>query len=92
MKKIFYVIFLFVSGFCFSQINVEEIKKNIDENPQKYFYDYLEIFRKDSFTAFSGADGLNDFKQKTELLPDGSTLKKYSIGNEEIYVKLVGGF
>lgn len=47
MKKIFVLLLLINSILFFSQINVEEIKNNVTENPQKYFYDYLEIFKKD---------------------------------------------
>ncbi len=47
MKKIFVLLLLMHSLLFFSQINVEEIKKNVTENPRKYFYEYLEIFKKD---------------------------------------------
>ncbi|WP_155845778.1 hypothetical protein [Chryseobacterium gregarium] len=47
MKKIFVLLLVIHSLLFFSQINVEEIKKNVIENPQKYFYEYLEIFKKD---------------------------------------------
>lgn len=47
MNKILKITFLLFFGICFSQINVEEIKKNVTENPQKYYYDYLETFKKD---------------------------------------------
>lgn len=47
MNKIVYVFFLLIFGTYFSQINTDEIKKNVTENPQKYFYDYLEVFKKD---------------------------------------------
>lgn len=47
MKKISALLLLLHSLLFFSQINVEEIKKNATENPQKYFYDYLETFKKD---------------------------------------------
>ncbi|MCD9856528.1 DUF4919 domain-containing protein [Epilithonimonas sp. JDS] len=45
MKKIFSLINLLIFGFIFSQINVEEIKRNVKENPKDYFYNYLEIFK-----------------------------------------------
>lgn len=45
MKTLLTFIFLSFHFFVFSQINVEEIKKNVIENPQKYYYDYLEIFK-----------------------------------------------
>ncbi|GAA5091084.1 hypothetical protein GCM10023210_18030 [Chryseobacterium ginsengisoli] len=47
MKKIIFIFLLLFSQIYFSQINVEEIKKNVKENPQKYYTDYLEIFKKD---------------------------------------------
>ncbi|MBB4806812.1 hypothetical protein HNP38_002108 [Chryseobacterium defluvii] len=47
MNKIFHIIFLLSFGLYFSQINVDEIKKKVTEEPQTYFYNYLEIFRKD---------------------------------------------
>ncbi|MEN4759626.1 DUF4919 domain-containing protein [Chryseobacterium sp. C39-AII1] len=47
MKKIFVLLLLVNSLLVFSQINVEEIKKNATENPQTYFYDYLKIFKED---------------------------------------------
>lgn len=47
MNKIFCVFFLLIFVTYFSQINTDEIKKNVIENPQKYFYEYLEIFKKD---------------------------------------------
>jgi hypothetical protein len=47
MKKSFLLLSFLFFGIYFSQINTDEIKKNITENPQKYFYDYLEIFKKD---------------------------------------------
>lgn len=45
MKKIFSLINLLIFGLIFSQINVEEIKRNVTENPKDYFYNYLEIFK-----------------------------------------------
>ncbi|WP_139421123.1 DUF4919 domain-containing protein [Chryseobacterium mulctrae] len=47
MKKLLFLLLLLSFGFCFSQINVEEIKKNVTEDPQKYFYNYLNIFKED---------------------------------------------
>jgi len=45
MKKIivFLSLLLYVSAFC--QINTEEIKKKVLENPKTYYQDYLEIFK-----------------------------------------------
>lgn len=47
MKKALTILSIFIFYFSFSQINVEEIKKNVTENPQKYYYEYLEIFKKE---------------------------------------------
>ena len=44
-KALFTFIFLCLHSIVFSQVNIEEIKKNVTENPQKYYYDYLEIFK-----------------------------------------------
>ncbi len=44
LSKLLLVLFSF--NFCFSQINVEQIKKNVADNPQEYYYEYLEIFKK----------------------------------------------
>lgn len=46
MNKLFQIIFILSFGLSFSQINVEEIKKNVTENPQEY-NTYLETFKKD---------------------------------------------
>lgn len=47
MQKITFIFLLLFSHIYFAQINLEEIKKNVKENPQKYYTDYLEIFKKD---------------------------------------------
>ena len=39
MKKALTILSIFIFYFSFSQINVEEIKKNVTENPQKYYYE-----------------------------------------------------
>lgn len=44
-KALFTFIFLCLHSIVFSQVNIEEIKKNVTENPQKYYYEYLEIFK-----------------------------------------------
>ena len=44
-KALFTFIFLCLHGIVFSQVNIEKIKKNVTENPQKYYYEYLEIFK-----------------------------------------------
>ncbi len=47
MNRIFLLAIILVSNVLFSQINVMEIKKNVLENPQKFYYDYLEVFKND---------------------------------------------
>ena len=46
MKKIYSLLLLLFFCISFSQVNVEEIKKNVTENPQKFYYEYLEVFKK----------------------------------------------
>lgn len=45
MKKILVLLLLVHSVLFFSQVNIEEIKKNVTEDPKRYYYDYLEIFK-----------------------------------------------
>lgn len=45
MNKIVLFLFLMSSGIYFSQVNIDEIKKNVTEDSKKYYYDYLEIFK-----------------------------------------------
>jgi hypothetical protein len=47
MNKLLQIIFILCFGLYFSQVNVEEIKKNVAENPQKYYSDVVEIFKTD---------------------------------------------
>ena len=47
-KALFTFIFLCLHSIVFSQVNIEEIKKNVTENPQKYYYEYLEIFTSET--------------------------------------------
>ena len=46
LSKLLLVLFSF--NFCFFQINVEQIKKNVADNPQEYYYEYLEIFTSET--------------------------------------------
>ncbi|MEI3788545.1 MULTISPECIES: DUF4919 domain-containing protein [unclassified Chryseobacterium] len=46
MNKLLQIIFILCFGLYFSQVNVEEIKKDVTENPQQY-NTYLETFKKD---------------------------------------------
>lgn len=46
MKKLLkLVLTIFSISFYFSQVNIEEVKKNVTENPQKYYIEYLEVFK-----------------------------------------------
>jgi len=46
MVKALCLLFSLTFGLCFSQVNIDEIKKNVAADPQKYYYDYLEIFKR----------------------------------------------
>jgi hypothetical protein len=45
VKKILVLLLLVHSVLVLSQVDVEEIKKNVTEDPKLYYYDYLEIFK-----------------------------------------------
>lgn len=45
MKRLFSFFMVFCVAFLFGQINIDAIRKNVTENPQKYYYDNLEIFK-----------------------------------------------
>lgn len=45
MKRFLIFLNIVISTFLFSQINVDEIKKNVLENPQIFYYDNLEIYK-----------------------------------------------
>ncbi|MCU7614437.1 DUF4919 domain-containing protein [Chryseobacterium sp. GMJ5] len=45
MKKLLLLFFLFSIGIYYPQVNIEQIKKDVTDNPQKFYYDNLEIFK-----------------------------------------------
>lgn len=45
MKKLVLLLLLLFSGFCFSQVNIEQIKNDVKSDSQKFYYDNLEIFK-----------------------------------------------
>lgn len=47
MKKLVFLLLLLFFGFCFSQVNIEQIKNDVTNNPKKFYYDNLEIFKTD---------------------------------------------
>lgn len=46
MKKLLFLLLLSFS-FCFSQVNIENIKADVTNDPKKFYYDNLEIFKTD---------------------------------------------
>lgn len=47
MKKLVFLLLLLFFGFCFSQVNIEQIKNDVTSDPKKFYYDNLEIFKTD---------------------------------------------
>ncbi|MGO4707883.1 hypothetical protein AB4Y90_01965 [Chryseobacterium sp. 2TAF14] len=47
MKKLVFLLLLLFFGFCFSQVNIEQIKSDVTSDPKKFYYDNLEIFKSD---------------------------------------------
>lgn len=45
MKYIFSLVNVLFCVFAFSQVNIDEIKKNVLENPKTFYYDNLEIYK-----------------------------------------------
>lgn len=45
MKEFYAVLMIFCASFIFGQINIDEIKKNVSEDPQKFYYQNLETFK-----------------------------------------------
>lgn len=83
MNKIFYVFFLLIFGTYFSQINTDEIKKNVTENPQKYFYEYLEIFKKDPSKLTQ--EEMNQLYYGSRFVNTGYSLSDYNKDYDEIW-------
>lgn len=83
MKKILILLYLVSSVLLFSQINVEEIKKNTTENPQKYFYSYLEIFMKDPVKLTR--EEMNQFYYGSRFIATEYSLSNYNKDYDEIW-------
>lgn len=45
MKGAFSLVHILFCVFIFSQVNIDEIKKNVLENPKTFYYDNLEIYK-----------------------------------------------
>lgn len=94
MKKLLSILLLISFGIFYCQINVEKIKKNVTENPQKFYYDYVEIFKKDPSkltpdemnqlyygsrfvkSEYSNSDYSNDYNKIWKIAKDGMNSKK----------------
>lgn len=83
MKKLLSFLLLIIYGISFCQINVEEIKKNVTENPQKYFYDYLEIFKNDPSKLTQ--DELNQLYYGSRFVDTGYSLSAYNKDYDEVW-------
>lgn len=84
MKKfIVFIILLLNSTLLFSQINVEEIKKNITENPQKYYYEYLEIFKKNPLKL--SQEELNQLYYGSSFLKSEYSIRDFNRDYKEVW-------
>jgi hypothetical protein len=83
MKKILSFFLLIIFGLSFSQINVEEIKSNVTENPQKYYYDYLEIFKKDPSKL--SQEEMNQLYYGSRFVDTGYSLSAYNKDYDEVW-------
>lgn len=83
MKKMlsFLLLISFVISFC--QTNVEEIKKNVTENPQKYYYEYLEIFKKDPLKLTQ--DEMSQLYYGSRFVDTGYSLSAYNNDYDEVW-------
>jgi len=83
MKKLLSFFLLVIYGISFCQINVEEIKKNITENPQKFYYDYLEIFKKDPSKL--SQDEMNQLYYGSRFVDTGYSLSAYNDDYDDVW-------
>lgn len=83
MKKIITILILLAFGVTFAQINVEEIKKNAVENPQEYFYKYLEIFKQDPSKLTR--QELNQMYYGSRFVKTDYSMSDYNDDYEEIW-------
>ncbi|MFC4165120.1 DUF4919 domain-containing protein [Epilithonimonas zeae] len=83
MKQIiaFFSLLLYVSAFC--QINTEEIKKKVLENPKTYYYDYLEIFKMEP--AKLTQQELNQMYYGSRFIESEYQMRDYNQDYEKIW-------
>ncbi|SIQ13237.1 protein of unknown function [Chryseobacterium sp. RU37D] len=95
MKKSIVLLVFMISGLYFSQVNIEEIKKNVTENPQKYYYEYLKIFKTNPKTLsqdqlnyiYYGNNYVNYGYKRSEFNDELNEITKFS--NRKISSKKV---
>ena len=88
MKKLLiFLLVLFSINCYFSQISIEEIKKNITENPQNYYYEYLEIFKKDPSKL--SQEQMNQLYYGSRFVKSEYSTKDYNNDYDSIW-KLIG--
>ena len=83
MKKILSFFLLIIYGISFSQINVVEIKKNVTENPQKYYHEFLEIFKNDPSKLTQ--DEMNQLYYGSRFVDTGYSLSAYNQDYDEVW-------
>lgn len=83
MKKILILLLFLNSVLFFSQINVAEITKNVTENPQKYFYGYLEVFMEDPSKL--SQEEMNQFYYGSRFVKTEYSLSNYNKDYDEIW-------
>ncbi|MDP9958633.1 DUF4919 domain-containing protein [Chryseobacterium lathyri] len=82
MNKLFQIIFILSFGLYFSQINVEEIKKNVTENPQEY-NNYLEVFKKNPKNLTQ--QQMNFLYYGSRFMGSGDEISNYNDDYKEIW-------
>ncbi|WP_415324956.1 DUF4919 domain-containing protein [Chryseobacterium sp. MMS23-Vi53] len=83
MIKILKFSFLFIFGICFSQINVDEIKKKVTENPQQYYFEYLENFKKDPSKLIQ--EEMNQLYYGSRFIKSDYSMADYNKDYEEVW-------
>ncbi|UQB68178.1 DUF4919 domain-containing protein [Epilithonimonas zeae] len=78
---VFFSLLLYVSAFC--QINTEEIKKKVLENPKTYYYDYLEIFKMEP--AKLTQQELNQMYYGSRFIESEYQMRDYNQDYEKIW-------
>ena len=81
LSKLLLVLFSF--NLCFSQINVEQIKKNVADNPQKYYYEYLDIFKQSPDKL--SQEQLNQLYYGSRFIKSEYALMNYNNDYEKIW-------